>query len=104
MSTNNELETLIKKYIDNGQGRDRLRQLLKNESVDTRYRLLIGVRGTVLSTWTGVYKASLTDDLESIRFMFDGFPSDKKYIVLKIQGSDGSTPLILQQPGDIHQQ
>ena len=94
MAKNREkTENAMKKYIDDGQGRDRLRELLKNESVDSRYELLMNVRGGGDSTWTGVHKAAVAGDLESIRYMLDGFPPDKKYDVLKIQKSDGRTPL-----------
>ena len=94
MAKNREkTENAMKKYIDDGQGRDRLKELLKNESVDSRYELLMNVRGGGDSTWTGVHKAAVAGDLESIRYMLDGFPPDKKYDVLKIQKSDGRTPL-----------
>ena len=92
MAKNSELENVMKKYIDNEQGRDIIRELLKNESVDTRYELLMNVRG-VRYKRTGVHKAALANDIESIRYMLDGFPSDKKYDVLKIQNSYGKTPL-----------
>ena len=98
MAKNSELENAMKRYIDSDRSnrvehRDRLRELLKNESVDTRYRLLMNVRGVEFNTSTGVHRAAYKNDLESIRYMLDGFPSDKKYDVLKIQRSDGSTPL-----------
>ena len=98
MATNSELVNVMKRYIDSplgnrGQGRDRLRELLKNESVDTRYELLMKVRGDEYSIWTGVHEAAVANDLESIRYMLHGFPSDKKYDVLKIHNCGGKTPL-----------
>ena len=98
MAKNSELENAMKRYIDSdysnrAERRDRLRELLKNESVDSRYRLLIDVRGVLNNTWTGLHKAADANDLESIRYMLDGFPSEKKYNVLKIQDSYGIPPL-----------
>ena len=97
----------MKRYIatpfyNRGQGRDRLRELLKNESVDTQYELLINARERD-GTRTGVHEATEANDLECIRYMLDGFPSYMKYWVLKIQNSIGRTPLHLQRSGDIHQ-
>ena len=98
MAAYRELENGMRRYIDSAKPdraecRARLRKLLTNESVDNRYDVLMNVRGVKYSTWTGVHAAALDDDLESIRYMLDGFPSDKKYDVLKIQKSDGRTPL-----------
>ena len=52
----------------------------------------MNVRGDKYSTWTGLHEAALDNDLESIKYMLDGIPSDKKYDVLKIQ-SVGCTSL-----------
>ena len=98
MATYSKLEIAMKRYIDSDRSnrvehRDRLRELLKNESVDTRYRLLMNVRGVKHSRRTTLFEAVYANDLESIRYMLDGFPSNKKYDVLKIQRSDGGTPL-----------
>ena len=98
MAAYRELENGMRRYIDSAKPdraecRARLRKLLTNESVDNRYDVLMNVRGVKYSTWTGVHAAALDDDLESIRYMLDGFPSDKKYNVLKIQNVDGRTPL-----------
>ena len=98
MAAYSELENAMKKYIDSdlsnrAERRVRLREWLKNKSVDTRYDLLMNVRGVKDSKRTGVYEAAYANDLESIRSMLDGFPSDKKYDVLKIQISNGKTPL-----------
>ena len=103
MAKSSDLANAMKKYIDSDwsrivERRDRLRELLRNESVDTRYRLLMNVRGGKYKTWTGVHKAVYEqavsfNNLASIRYMLDGFSSNKKYNVLKIQNSDGSTPL-----------
>ena len=96
MARNSQLENAMNRYINSplsnrGQGGDRLRELLKNKSVDTRYRLLMNVRGG--GAWTGVHEAAVANDLESIKCMLDGFPSDKKYDVLKIQNSGDNSPL-----------
>ena len=90
-----ELETELRKYIDSwkGEGRDRLRELLKNESVDTRYELLMSVRGVKVSTWTGLHNGTVTNDLKSIRYMLGGFSFNQKYDVVKIQDSDECTAL-----------
>ena len=97
MAKYRELENVLKRYIDSpaggrGEGRGILRELLKTESVDTRHGLLMNVRGTAYITLTALHEAAGANDLESIRLMLDGFPSDKKYDLLKIQ-SDGYTPL-----------
>ena len=92
MATKSELEIEMKEYIDSRRDGHQLRELLNNESADNRYCLLINVRRK-FSAWTGAYRAAYNNDLESIRYMLDGFPSNKKYDVLKIQSSNGSTPL-----------
>ena len=112
MAKNSELENAMRRYIDSpvdycGVGRDKLRELLKNNSADTRYDVLMNVRGVQYSTWTsvlraalvrgggawtGVHEAAYANDLESIRYILDGLPSVKKYDVVKIE-SYGSTPL-----------
>ena len=63
MATYNELENVMKRYIDSDRSnrakrRDSLKELLKNESVDSRYRLLMNVRGAEYNTWAGVYAAA----------------------------------------------
>ena len=98
MDKNSDLENAMKKYMDSNRSnrttrRNRLRELLKNESVDTRYQLLMNVRGVEYRTWSGPHESAYTDDLEIIRDMLDGFPSSKKYDVLKMQDSGHSTPL-----------
>ena len=92
MAKKSELENVMKRYIDGGKGRDRLRELLKNESVDSRYELLMNVKGVEYEL-TGLYEAARNNDLESIRYMLDGFPPEKEYNALKIQTSIGRTPL-----------
>ena len=100
MAKNSELENAMKRYIDSDESNraesgtcNRLRELLKNESVNSRYDLLMNVRGDKYSPWTGLHEAAVVNDLESIRYMLDGFPSDKKYDVLKIKNNLGNTPL-----------
>ena len=83
-----ELETALRTYIDSwgGEGRDRLRELLKNTSVGNRYSLLMNVRGSgILSKWTGVHRGANADDLGAIKYMLDNFSSNQKYHVVKIQ-------------------
>ena len=97
MAAYSELENILKRYIDSGEflnsakNADKLRELLRNESVNHRYDLLINIRG--FSTWTGLHEATFVNDLQSIKCMLDGFSCDKKYDVLKIQTSYGDTPL-----------
>ena len=98
MAKNSELENAMKRYIDSDLSNrvergDRLRELLNNESVDTRYELLMNVRGVEYSTLTGLHEAARTNDLESIKNMLNGFPPEKKYNALKILTSVGRTPL-----------
>ena len=89
-----KLEKVMKKYIDYGEHTNRLRALLNNESVESRYNLLMDVRvEKPLSSWTGLDEGARVDDLESIRCLLDGFPPDKKYDTLTRQCYDGRTPL-----------
>ena len=89
-----KLENVMKKYIDYGEHTNRLRALLNNESVESRYNLLMDVRvEKPLSSWTGLDEGARVDDLESIRCLLDGFPPDKKYDTLTRQCYDGRTPL-----------
>ena len=93
----NELENAMKRYIDTpgenrGQGRDKLVALLRTESVDTKYDLLMNVRGNS-SGLTGIHEAARANDLGIIKNMLDGFPPNKKYDVLKIQSCNDRTPL-----------
>ena len=101
-----ELKTVLRRYIDSSgdQGRDRLRELLKNESVDTRYELLMNVRHTgglyqfpfmplERSTWTGINSAAIANDGETVRYMLDNFSAYQKYNVVKIQDSNKYTAL-----------
>ena len=89
-----ELETALREYIDSwaGDGRGRLRKLLKNKSVDYKYNLLMNVRG-VDGTWTSLHSGAFTDDLETVKYMLDNFSSNQKYDVVKIQESDKWTAL-----------
>ena len=82
-----ELETVLRKYIDSwkGKGRDRLRELLKNESVDARRELLMNVKEGVFGTWTGLHGVTYADDLETIKYMFNNFSANQKCDVVKIQ-------------------
>ena len=98
MATYSELENAMKRYIDSDESNraergNRLKELLKNESVNGRYDLLMNVRGDKYSPWTGLHEAAVVNDLESIRYMLDEFPPDKKYDALKIKNNIGSTPL-----------
>ena len=91
-----ELETVLRRYIDSwgGEGRDRLREGLKNTSVGNRYSLLMNVRGSGrISTRTGLHCGADADDLETIKYMLDSFSSNLKYNVVKIQRSDKWTAL-----------
>ena len=91
-----ELETELRKYIDSweGEGRDRLREVLKNTSVDNRYSLLMNVRRSGgFSAWTGLHRGAFANDLETIKYMLDNFLCDQKYDVVKIQASDKMTAL-----------
>ena len=88
---------LLKNYIDSrgddDDDRDRLRELLKDESVDTRYELLMNVRGWRRSRLAGTQSGAIADDLESIKYMLEGFSSNQKYDVVKIQSSGECTAL-----------
>ena len=83
-----ELETVLKRYINSlGRlGKDRLRELLKNTSVDTRYELLMKVRGSgIISTLTGLHRGVFVNDLETIKYMFNDFLANQKYDVMQIR-------------------
>ena len=79
-----DLEKAIKKYIDSEgvDGRQELRQLLQQTSSVVRYSLLMNVRGDKCSTVTGPHLAAAYYDLETIKFMLEGFTGDHKYEVL----------------------
>ena len=89
-----ELETVLKRYIDSweGEGRDRLRELLKNESVSARYELLMKVRVSYCKL-TGLHRGACANDLETIKCMLNHFLANQKYDVVKIQMIDGWTAL-----------
>ena len=82
-----ELEIVLRKYIDSlgKEGRDRLRDLLKNKSVKTKYELLMNLKGVEYSTFTGLHSAAFANDLKIIKYMLNGFSSSQKYDVVKIQ-------------------
>ena len=90
-------ESTLRKYIDSsaeqGTCRDELRGMLKSDSVDTRYQLLLKVRGEQFSTRTGLHEAATSNDVETIKYMLDGFSSNQKYNVVKIQSGGKSTAL-----------
>ena len=89
-----ELETALRKYIDSygEEGRDRLRELLKNTSVGNRYGLLINVRG-VFDTLTGLHCGAFANDVETTKYMLDNLSCDQKYDVVKIQENTKRTAL-----------
>ena len=82
-----ELETALRSYIDRlgNEDRDRLRELLKNESVDAKRELLMNVKGGVFSTWTGLHCVTYVDDLETIKYMLNDLSANQIYNVVKIQ-------------------
>ena len=89
-----EIETALKRYIDNrgGEGRDRLKELLKNTSVRNRYELLMNVKGAA-NTLTGPGSGAYADDLEIIKHMLDNFLAKQKFDVMKIQPTGKWTAL-----------
>ena len=82
-----ELETVLRKFINSsgGKGGDKLRELLKNESVDSRYELLMNVRGVRNSTFTALHAGAVANDLESIRHLCDGFSASQKCDAVQLQ-------------------
>ena len=82
-----DLEKALKKYIDSlsKYGKEELRQLLQQASSVDRYSLLMNVRGDKYSGTTGLHKAALYNDLETMKYMLEEFTVDEKYDVLKIQ-------------------
>ena len=97
-----EIETVLKRYIGSkrGEGRDRLRELLNNESVDKRYELLMNVREGKFPSFTGLIGAVFANDLESITYMLDGILSNQKCDVVKIHSSTQITALHLAASKD----
>ena len=107
-----ELETALSRYITSTgkESRDRLRELLKNESVDTRHQLLMNVRGSFevctsltyrriflgikCSALTGIHTAVYADDVETVRYMLDNFSANHKHDVIGIQDSSKWTALL----------
>ena len=53
----------------------------------------MNVRGDKYSDNTGPHRAALYNDLETMKYMLEGFTADEKYDVLKIQDSIGSSAL-----------
>ena len=82
----------LKNYIDHSGSGYTQRKASPNVA-QHRYNLLMSVRGSFYNTWTGVYKAVNSNDLESITYMLDGLTSAQKCDILKIQTGYGSTPL-----------
>ena len=89
-----ELETVFRKYMDSRgeKSRDKLRDLLRNESVDRRQMLLITAR-EVDGKMSGLHSGAAADDLETIKNMLKGFFSQQKYNVVKIQSNGKWTAL-----------
>ena len=81
------MEKGLKKYIDSmsSDGREELRQLLQQTSSVDRYSLLMNVRGDKYRGNTGPHIAANYNDLEKMKYMFEGFTGDKKFDVLKIK-------------------
>ena len=88
------MEKALKKYIDSDSvvGKEELRQLLQHTSSVDRYSLLMNVRGDKYS-YTGPHIAARCNDLETMKYMLEGFTVDEKYDVLKIQAGAGNTAL-----------
>ena len=89
------MEKSLKKYIDTESvdGKEELRQLLQQTSSVDRYSLLMNVRGDKYSGITGPHIAALYNDLKTMKYMLEGFTTDEKYDVLKIQAGDGLSAL-----------
>ena len=96
-------ESALKKYIDSRgrEGRDRLRELLKDEAkkkhqeeeANAKYSLLIKVRGVEYSTWTGLHSAAYAGDLKTIRYLLLDFSANQIYNVVEILESSERTAL-----------
>ena len=95
-------ESVLKKYIDSRgrEGGDKLRDLLKNEPVGTRYELLIKERRETFSAATGLHSAAIADDLDTARCLLDKYSANQKYDVVKLQTSGRSTALHLAADRD----
>ena len=78
-------ESTLQEYIDSSMGIHHIKHLFENESVDTRYSILMNVKGKENSTWTGLHEASRINDLENIVLMLTDFSSSQLYNVVKIQ-------------------
>ena len=83
-----KLDNALKKYIDNlsAASRGQLRQLLQQTSSVDRFRLLMNVRGDKYRGNTGLHIAAISYDLETMKYMLEGFTVDQRYDVVKIQG------------------
>ena len=88
------MEKALKKYIDSesADGKEELRQLLQQTSSVDRYSLLMNVRGDKYGN-TGPHRAAWWNDLETMKYMLEGFTADEKYDVLNIQGYTGISAL-----------
>ena len=89
------MEKALKKYIDSlsADGKEEVRPLLQQTSSIDRYSLLMNVRGDKFSGNTGPHIAANYNDLETMKYMLEGFTVDEKYDVLKIQGGNGLSVL-----------
>ena len=83
------MERALKKYIDSGSadGKEEVRQLLQQTSSVDKYSLLMNVKGDKYSGITGPHIAAECNDLETMKYMLEGFTVDEKHDVLKIQTS-----------------
>ena len=91
-----ELETALRRYISSfSVDRNSLGELLKNESVDKRFELLVSLKGMteVFNTWTVLHRGTIADDLETIMYMLSDFSPNQIYDLVKIQKSDKWTAL-----------
>ena len=88
------LANVLKNYIDSesADGKEELRQLLQQTSSVDRYSLLMNVRGDKYDN-AGPHIAAWEDDLETMKYMLEGFTVDEKYAVLKTQCGDGISAL-----------
>ena len=91
MDASRELESLLKKCVNNRLADDKLKQLLKSTRADIRADLLMRVKDK--RGWTAVYDSALYNKLELLKCMLDDLSIDQKYKLVSMQVSWGATPV-----------
>ena len=110
---NNELSNVLRSYINLGESKERLKQLLQTTPAAIRYDLLMTIRGSC--SYTGLHRGSRLNELKIIKHMINGFTAYQKYTILKSQdiyrntalhdaAYNGDSPLLVHLLTDLSEQ